>query len=249
MHDKKILTINGARYEYALSGIEGPNIIFINGFRMPLSGWERLFPGIDQLGRILIYNRPGIGKSSKAVVPQSGKMIIDSLAEILQRLNLSPPYILVAHSIGGLYANLMARLNPEQIAAVVFVDAAHPDEQALQSQYRAPALLRMMNETVKSIERRFDRFKYSEDECMAETIQQIAEAGAFPSIPVAVVSGNKKMPLVPAESLAIHLQCQARLLALTPHSRQYIATNSGHFPQLTEPEIVLNAIRETLAKI
>ena len=214
---------------------------------MPMTSWESLFPEIEKLGRIFTYNRLGVGKSSKASVIQTGESVIDLLKEILSELNVSPPYVLVAHSIGGLFANLFARLRPEEVSSVVFVDAAHPDEKELQSEFKPPFILHKMNEGVKSIERIFDRYKYSEDEQVTKTIQQISEAGKFPPIPIAVVSGTKKMPLVPKESFRIHLQCQNRLLALSPNSRHYIAENSGHFPQITEPSLVISAIKEVVS--
>ncbi len=62
------------------------------------------------------------------------------------------------------------------------------------------------------------------------------------SIPVAVVSGRKKMPFVPEASFSVHLEHQAQLAALSPHSVQLFAEHSGHFPQVTEPEVVIQAI-------
>ena len=129
MPETNTVTVNGATNEYALGG-EGssPVIILLNGFRMPLFSWEQLYPEIQKHGRVFVYNRHGIGKTSKATCPQTGAEIIRSLANVLQALQLPPPYILVAHSLGGLFANLYARSQPEQVAAVVFVDASHPDE-------------------------------------------------------------------------------------------------------------------------
>ncbi|MBI3774876.1 MAG: hypothetical protein HY273_04860 [Gammaproteobacteria bacterium] len=102
---------------------------------------------------------------------------------------------------------------------------------------------------MKAIDTRFDKYQHSEDDCVAETVQQIEAAGSFPPIPIAVVTGGKKIPLVPEACFAIHRQCQNELTALSPYSVQIIANNSGHFPQITEPEIVIRAIQEIIFNV
>ena len=103
-----------------------------------------------------------------------------------------------------------------------------------------------INDWLKSIERIFDGYKYSEDEKIAETITQVHQASGFPKIPLAVVSGTKKMPFVPEKNFELHLQFQKELATLSSNSKHYTAEASGHFPQITEPEIVLAAIKDVI---
>lgn len=250
MPETTTVAVNGATIEYALGG-EGssPVIVLMNGFRMPLSSWEQLYPEIHKYGRVFAYNRHGIGKTSKATCPQTGAEILRSLANVLQALQLPPPYILVAHSLGGLFANLYARSHPKQVAAVVFVDASHPDEIKQQKQFPPPWLLRVVNDAVKKLEIRFDPYRYSEDDAVLETLRQIEAAGNFPPIPVAVVTGSKKMPLVPQASFALHLHYQKELATLSPDAHQMIAEGSGHFPQISEPQLVVRAIKDVADKV
>lgn len=246
--EKRIIDVGGHRIEYCLCGDTGPVIVLISGFRMRLHSWEKLYPEIARYGRVLTYNRLGIGKSTKANTGQTGNIVVNVMREMLSALNLQPPFVLVAHSLGGVFANLYARLKPEEVSAVVFVDAAHPDEASRQSGYKPPWLLRTINDGVKAIERIFNKYEYSEDECLRETIRQIEVAGDFPPIPLTVVTGTKKMPFIPEGSFNIHLQCQKELLQLSPESQQYFAEQSGHFPQITQPQVVLAAIKETVKK-
>lgn len=246
---KKTVTVNGVTTEYSLSGEGGPVIVLLNGFRMPMFSWDKFYPAIQQHGRIFAYNRHGIGKTSKATGPQTGAAVIQALESVLNALHLAPPYILVAHSLGGLFANLYARSKPADIAAVVFIEASHPHEKSRQENFQPPAFIRFVTGILKAIDTRFDKYQHSEDDCVAETVRQIEAAGNFPAIPVAVVTGGKKMPLVPEACFAVHRQCQNELTAFSPHSIQIIANNSGHFPQLTEPELVIRAIKEIMDKV
>ena len=245
----KTITLNGITTEYSLYGESGPVVILLNGFRMPMLSWDRLYPDIQKHGRIFAYNRHGVGKTSPATNPQTGEEVIRSLENVLKALNLSPPYVFVAHSLGGIFLNLYARLKPNDVSAVVFVDSAHPDEIKRQKEFKPPWLIRVMNDALKTIEVRFDKFRYSEDECVSDTLRKIEAAGNFPPIPVAVVTGGKKMPFVPEASFSIHIQCQKELAALSPYSVQIVANKSGHFPQITEPELVIRVIKEIVGQV
>ena len=74
--------------------------------------------------RVCSYDRMGMGWSDPGPAIVSAGLLTDDLEHLLQRANLNPPYILVPASIGGLTAELFARRHPEQIAGLVFVDAA-----------------------------------------------------------------------------------------------------------------------------
>jgi pimeloyl-ACP methyl ester carboxylesterase len=42
--------------------------------------------------------------------------------------NMRPPYVLVGHSLGGLYMQLFARQPPQEVAALILVDSTHPKQ-------------------------------------------------------------------------------------------------------------------------
>lgn len=234
--------IDNTKLEYKFIGNGKKTIIFLNGFRMNFESWDKVYPKLCKNYRILLFNRLGVGSSAKATTRQSGKVIIDEMDKLLLALDITPPYLFVAHSLGGIFANLYARDKPNNISSLVFVDSSHPLEIIEQKKFKLPFLIGLVNDGVKTIEKIFDKFKFSEDECIKETLEQIEKSGSFPNIPIAIVSGTKKMPFIPQESFNIHLYYQKMLLDLSPHSKQYLCHKSGHFPQITEPEIVTKAI-------
>jgi pimeloyl-ACP methyl ester carboxylesterase len=242
----QIIKLNDLIIEYSLKGEGNTSIVFINGFRMPFDSWNMLFPAIEKLGKVFVYNRLGIGKSSKAMSDQTGTTVVETLRNLLKVVDLSPPYVLVGHSLGGIFTNLYARMYPEEVSGIVLVEAAHPDEPKKQNELQQHNVVLAINNWLKSIERIFDKYKYSEDEKIDETINQVNNAPGFPQIPLAVVSGTKKMPFVPEHNFEIHLQFQKELVTLSSNSKHYTAEGSGHFPQITEPEIVLMAIKDVV---
>ena len=139
--NKKIM-VDGSNIQYRLSGKKGVVIILINGYRTSFNNWSELFPEISDVGQVLAYNRAGVGKTSKATVDQTGNEIVKTLKNLLFALQLPPPYILVAHSLGGVYANLFCRTCPAEVASVIFVQVAYSEEKERQSVFRPPLLVR-----------------------------------------------------------------------------------------------------------
>ncbi|MNY58033.1 hypothetical protein D3C86_1943230 [compost metagenome] len=45
------------------------------------------------------------------------------------------------------------------------------------------------------------------------------------------------------------LEHQLELLSLSAYSKHFPAKNSGHFPQFSEPQIVINAIQECFERM
>jgi pimeloyl-ACP methyl ester carboxylesterase len=221
-------------------------LVFLNGFRMPMRSWDQVVAELPEGLGLLRYNRFGVGQSARASAPQDGDSVIQALRNLLIQLSARPPYILVAHSLGGLFANYYARVYSQEVAAVVFVESSHPEEIDEQKSFRPPQLLEWVNKAVKAIEMRFDRYRYSEDEMIDTTLLQLQQAGSFPEIPVAVLSGAKRMPFMPERAFGVHRKYQEKLLAISPLSKGYPCSQSGHFPQITEPVQVAEAIMETV---
>jgi len=243
------MTSNSPKHDYKLLQSRGQTIIFLNGFRMNFSTWAKVYPELVEQNNVLLYNRLGVGTSNKAIEDQSGEVVVDNLHRLLKQLELKPPYLLVAHSLGGIFANQFARTYPSEISGIVFVESAHPSEIIEQKKFKPNFLVRMINDAMKFIEKRSNPYKYSEADCIEQTDEQLKQLNDFPEIPVSIVTGTKKMPLVPEESFNLHLSYQTELLDLSENSKQFLCAESGHFPQITEAEKVVEAIQDTLSRI
>ena len=62
-------------------------------------------------------------RAAKASVPRTGAMIVAELHAVLKKAGVQPPYVLVGHSLGGLYMSLYARTYPEEVAGLILVDS------------------------------------------------------------------------------------------------------------------------------
>src|SRR4051812_18105937 len=90
------------RGSYIVSGHGAARIVLFSGAGMSLQGWEPLYPRIERLGRVLGWNRFGLQGSDAPAQRSSGARVLATLRELLAYAGMVPPYVLVAHSLGGL---------------------------------------------------------------------------------------------------------------------------------------------------
>jgi len=244
MPPKQTVVIDGQTLEYARAGTGDPVIVLVNGSGGPIEGWMRVFEPLSALGTVLAYNRPGIGRSGRPQVAQTGDAMVQALRALLAALRLASPYLLVGHSLGGLVVNLFARRHPAEVAGVVMLEATAPEDPAVMAALASP-LQRGLQRLVDALP---GRSELAETANTTQTVQAIAGAGKFPPVPLVVLSGGKPAMAwaTPAAALQARAEHQRRLATLSPLGTQKIAPRSGHFPQLSEPEAVVDAVRHAL---
>jgi pimeloyl-ACP methyl ester carboxylesterase len=237
------VTVNGATVEYTLSGTEPPIIVLLNGAGGPIHGWYKIYAALEQMGTVLAYNRAGIGRSEKPNVPQTGDVVVETLRGLLTTLNLEPPYVLVGHSIGGLFANLFARKHPDLVAGVVLLDATAPDD-IVHLKSEKSVVQRVMEGALKLV---LPKDEYGEVNHALVTASQFEQAPPFPDVPLIVLTGGKPSRLMSKKIREIRAKNQRALAAISSRGRQMFAPRSGHFPQFSEAEVVVGSIRKVLS--
>src|SRR4051794_34714832 len=122
--------------EYVVVGDGRPAIVLVGGYGVPLLGWALVIDALRTVGQVFAYDRPGVGGSAAPQRAQTGTAVVKVLRETLAAAEVRPPYIVVAHSLGGLHAQLYARLHPQELAGLVLVEATHPDDDPLERRLR-----------------------------------------------------------------------------------------------------------------
>jgi len=244
----RTLKARGGRLSYIVSGSGPSNILLFSGAGMGLQGWATLWPEIERMGTVLGWNRFGMQGSDPPRERQTGTTVLRSLRELVDHAGLEPPYLLVAHSVGGLFANLFARLYPEEVAGVLLLEATHPaDHEALKK--HEGELARALSRLLALPQALLKPNLHTELACVEDTVREIEAAGAFPPVPLRVVTGGltPRGWLMSPAAVAARRANQQELVRLSPLGEQVIAQKSGHFPQLTQADLVLRVLGELVA--
>ncbi|KAJ5987312.1 alpha/beta hydrolase fold protein [Penicillium sp. IBT 35674x] len=100
-----------------------PLVIILTGAGDVASSYTALAPLVAQFARILVYDRSGLGRSEPG--PKgSAVTAAEELHRLLHKMQLSPPFILVAHSYGGIVAREYLHLYPSDVAGLVLADSS-----------------------------------------------------------------------------------------------------------------------------
>jgi pimeloyl-ACP methyl ester carboxylesterase len=93
------------------------------------SPWRsRIIPAVARTTRVCAYDRAGQGWSGDAPRPEDGLQVAKDLHTLLGRAGERGPYVLVGHSTGGTYAMTYAARYPREVAGMVLLDFASPDQ-------------------------------------------------------------------------------------------------------------------------
>ena len=114
--------VGGYKLRMQVAGSGNPTVVLEAGGRESLEAWSNVFPEIARFTRVVAYDRAGLGKSQIGPEPRSFTRYATELHTMLHGAGISPPYVLVGHSMGAAVLRAFAHLFPNEIAGMVFVD-------------------------------------------------------------------------------------------------------------------------------
>jgi pimeloyl-ACP methyl ester carboxylesterase len=240
---KFVTELQSHRVTYALAGEGSVTVVFESGLGDGMDKWEPVFDPISSFATTFAYDRPGYGRSDDVSGTRTGRDIVEHLRTLLTQVELSPPYVLVGHSSGGMYVELYARLYPDEVVGVVLVDSRHPEftqrceERLDKDECDIPGLMKLV--MPGHMKREIDG--------AAQTADQIRAAPAFPDIELIVLSRNKGKES--QEWLKLWQEMQLEYAKLTRRSQHIISEKSGHYVHHDDPEAVIEAVQGVIERV
>ena len=131
--------VAGRRLLLYRSGRGGPAVVFLPGGGAVGLDYLNVQERAATLATSVVYDRAGTGWSDRADLPRTSAEVTGELRELLLAAGVPAPYLLVGHSLGGLYARHYAQRFPGEVAALLLLDPAHEDYNA----YMPPELTEM----------------------------------------------------------------------------------------------------------
>ncbi len=106
---------------HCLEKRRGPLVVFVSGLGDDHQGWKKVVHGMTSVSTFR-YDRLGSGRSAWREQPRNPEFIARELHQLLRVAKAKPPYILVGHSLGGVYVRTFYMLYPKDVAGLVLVD-------------------------------------------------------------------------------------------------------------------------------
>jgi pimeloyl-ACP methyl ester carboxylesterase len=299
----RLIDAGGFRLHLHCAGTGSPPVVMEAALGGSSISWSLVQPAVSRLTRTCSYDRAGFGWSDAGPMPRTAGRVADELRVVLDRGGVPPPYVLVGHSFGGFVMRIFAARHPSEVAGLVLVDPAHPEDWARPAPKEqikidrgirlcrsgataarfgaarlvsglatiglfgvARGLARVISrgglsredegilaplwklppETRKPLRRFWTQEKFFE--ALGSQIASISTS-AVETLDAAA-GGYGDMPLVTISSTDPgdhRLRQQDALAQLSRRGRHIVASQSGHWIPLDQPQVVIDAIEEVLA--
>jgi pimeloyl-ACP methyl ester carboxylesterase len=122
----KLYDVNGYTMHLFCTGQGSPTIVLDSGLGDDFTIWARVQPELSKVTRVCSYDRAGFGWSEPRPGMRDANAISAELHQLVAVAGVQRPFILMGHSIAGLYLRSYAAHYPNDLAGLVFVDGATP---------------------------------------------------------------------------------------------------------------------------
>jgi L-ascorbate metabolism protein UlaG (beta-lactamase superfamily)/pimeloyl-ACP methyl ester carboxylesterase len=122
-----LVDVGGRKIHIYCTGSGSPTVVIESGGMSFAIDWTLVQPEVAKTTRVCSYDRAGSGWSDPAGHAETAEGTVADLHAALSAAGEKPPYVLVAHSIGGLYVRAYQLEHPRDIAGMVLVESAHED--------------------------------------------------------------------------------------------------------------------------
>lgn len=121
-HRCAYVPVNGIRLQYLDWGGEGEPVVLLHGSGSTAHTFDDLAPLLTDRHRVLGLTRRGHGHSDHPAEGYTIAQTTDDLLAFLDGLGIRRAH-LVAHSLAGAEITRLARLHPDRVASLVYLDA------------------------------------------------------------------------------------------------------------------------------
>ena len=229
---------------YAVHGSGPVTVVFEAGFGNGMGTWKPVFQRISQFARVFAYDRPGYGGSATGPMPRTPEQVVGDLRALLKSAGVAPPYVLVGHSLGGIYVEWFARHHPEEVAGLVLEDARSSFVTgrclARKLQHCQPGAkeLAEMNATMRSEITQMNKFP------------NVSVPKGLEKLPVTVLTGARRRGETADDRGWADLwwEAQRGLASESVHRRQLVFSDSGHYVHADQSDAFVAALRDIVAR-
>lgn len=259
----RLIDIGGHRLHLWCEGSGAPSVILETGLGGSSADWGFVQPAVSRFTQVCSYDRAGMGYSDQGPSPRTVRRIANELIQLIDRAHITGPVVVVGASIGGLIVRVVASEQGERVAGVVLVDASH-EGQDMEVPRIAPfvpllsslGVFRLLGVTfgppLDSLAPAVQpfalvaAFRAAGYQAAVDEISHLRQSAAE----VKATRRQLSMPLIVVAAGhgadATWLRLQRDQVALSQRGCQIMAEQSGHAVALSQPKVVVHAIRQVV---
>lgn len=246
-----IFDVGGVSLHIHCVGEGEPAVILEAGLGDDGGIWRAVQPGLARFTQACAYDRAGTGSSSAAPTPHFSRDMMRELHTALGLAHVTPPYVLVGHSLGGLNVRLFAANYEDETAGMVLIDATTEEQDSRFWSLLPEDTLRQFRDSLAKHPEGldYDAFRAS----MADLRSSKRSLG---DMPLVVLTHGREEPPPPGVPPAVGAQLerawqamQSSLTSLSSDGVQIIAQESGHYIHREAPQLVLAATSEVVRAV
>ena len=266
------VTVGGRKVYMECHGSGRPTVVMQSGYGNAGDIWSiatahlpPVAPGLAATNRVCVYDRPGTtlsldaagnplsspqpGRSDQVPMPRKAAALVTEWHDLLATEGVPGPYLLVGHSIGGLFTVLYARTYPDQVAGMVLVDATPPAFASLLPQ-KARTLLKASLNAPSSI----PGYLY-EGYDLDDILTSIDAAPAWRPAPTTLLFAGKPQQVSDPQAqeflrdvAVVQDQARAQFAASVPGATTTLVPDASHYIHVERPDAVIEAVRAVASK-
>jgi pimeloyl-ACP methyl ester carboxylesterase len=211
------------------------------GVGNPWLAWYKVQPLVAQFARVCSYDRAGLGWSDPSPEAPTAKEIAAELHTLLGNAGITGPYVLVGHSLGGMYVRMFQSRYPSEVVGLLLVDSSHAVPPEVRPEYSAVLCRPPFLAAVRA-----------EAAAVQENSAEVRLLGSLSDLPLAVLShdpekvrfpGNLTEPVNRAWD-----EMQTELSHLSTRGTHEVVKGAGHDIEIDAPDAVVSAIHRVLAR-
>ena len=261
-----LVDIGGGREMYLeCRGTGSPTVVLVSGFRGAHDDWTHVidpgdsagdpkpsdsavFPEVGSFTRVCAYDRPGTiynegtpATSTPVPQPTSAQDGTTDLHALLTAAGETGPYVIVAHSWGGLMGYLFASDYPDEVSGLVLID---PGSEFLQT-----ALTPEQWATFVQAAKQLGDPEDLEAADYESSVDALRAAPPVGSIPAVVLTSDKPFDFGAGDGTwPAWLAAQDQLATLLS-AKHITETNSGHYIAGEQPKLVVDSMDQVVEAV
>lgn len=124
----QMVDVNGTQMRLDCRGSGSPTVVLEAGAQGWSTHWALVQDEVAKFTRVCSYDRAGYGWSEPVEEELSPQPAAEMLHALLENGGEKPPYLMVGHSLGGVFIRAFTAQYLDEVVGLVFVDSMHDNQ-------------------------------------------------------------------------------------------------------------------------